>query len=183
MHVVDAEIRAIRSACETLEKGYCPTITFIVVAKRHHVRLFPSDRREADRTGNLPPGTVVDSTIIHPQFYDFYLLSHPGLRGTSRPTRYTVIVDENKLSVDNIQTLCYNLCHVYARCTRVVSVVPPVYYAHLVSRRARYHTKAAGGVDFSDTASSNDGEGLGVAEMVASYAPVKPALQKGFFRE
>src|SRR5437762_8920261 len=39
-HVVEAEIKAIRSACETLEKGYRPNITFIVVAKRHHVRFF-----------------------------------------------------------------------------------------------------------------------------------------------
>ena len=140
-HVVEAEIKAIRSACETLEKGYRPNITFIVVAKRHHARFFPVDRRDADRTGNCPAGTVVDTDIVHPQFYDYFLLSHPGLQGTSRPTHYSILVDENKLCVDDIQALCYNLCHVYARCTRVVSIVPPVYYAHLVGRRARFHTR------------------------------------------
>lgn len=187
-HVVEAEIKAIRSACETLEKGYRPNITFIVVAKRHHARFFPSDRRDADRTGNCPAGTVVDTDITHPQFYDYYLLSHPGLQGTSRPTHYTILVDENRLSVDDIQGLSYNLCHVYARCTRVVSIVPPVYYAHLVGRRARYHTRIdASGEPTEDSASSigNTGNTTGTEEaaaaedaMVASYAPVRPSLQK-----
>jgi eukaryotic translation initiation factor 2C len=187
-HVVEAEIKAIRSACETLEKGYRPNITFIVVAKRHHARFFPVDRRDADRTGNCPAGTVVDTDIVHPQFYDFYLLSHPGLQGTSRPTHYSILVDENKLSVDDIQALSYNLCHVYARCTRVVSIVPPVYYAHLVGRRARFHTKmGASGEPTEDSASSigNTGNTMGTEEavaaenaMVASYAPVRPSLQK-----
>jgi hypothetical protein len=186
--VVETEIRAIRSACETLEKNYRPTITFIVVGKRHHTRFFPQDRRDADRTGNCPSGTVVDSEIVHPQFYDFYLLSQAGLQGTSRPTHYSVLLDENKLSVDDIQTLTYNLCHVYARCTRAVSIVPPVYYAHLVGRRARYHTRTVGGPD------SDSGSTIGLGEssedrlleedaMVASYAPVKAMLQKGSIPE
>ena len=192
-HVVEAEIKAIRSACETLEKGYRPNITFIVVAKRHHARFFPIDRRDGDRTGNCPAGTVVDTEIVHPQFYDFFLLSHPGLQGTSRPTHYSILVDENKLSIDDIQALSYNLCHVYARCTRVVSIVPPVYYAHLVGRRARFHTRigAGGEQQTEDSASSigNTGNTQGTEEkaaeedaMVASYAPVRPSLQKSIFR-
>jgi len=190
-HVVEAEIKAIRSACEALEKGYRPKVTFIVVAKRHHVRFFPTDRREADRTGNCMAGTVVDNDICHPQFYDYYLLSHPGLQGTSRPTHYSILVDENKLSVDDLQALCYNLCHVYARCTRVVSIVPPVYYAHLVGRRARFHTRiGACGEPTEDSASSvgNTGNTVGTDEaavaedsMVAAYAPVRPSLQKSIF--
>jgi len=90
--------------------------------------------------------------------------------------------------VDDIQALSYNLCHVYARCTRVVSVVPPVYYAHLVGRRARFHTRiGASGDPTDDSASSigNTGNTMGTDEaaaaedaMVAAYAPVRPTLQK-----
>jgi Piwi domain len=166
-----------------LEKGYCPKITFIVVAKRHHARFFPANRTDADRTGNCPAGTVVDSDIVHPSYYDFFLLSHPGLQGTSRPTHYSILIDENKLGANEVQTLCYNLCHVYARCTRVVSIVPPVYYAHLVGRRARYHTRVTGEV--SEDASSIAGQTQNTEEaaaaedaMVASYAPVKASLQR-----
>jgi len=90
-----------------------------------------------------------------------------------------------------LQALSYNLCHVYARCTRVVSVVPPVYYAHLVGRRARFHTRiGASGEPTEDSASSigNTGNTMGTDEaaaaedaMVASYAPVRPSLQKSIY--
>jgi len=110
-----------------------------VVQKRHHARFFPMHEKDADTTGNCPPGTVVESTITHPFEFDFYLQSHAGLQGTSRPTHYHVLLDENGFTPDSLQTLSYNLCYVYARCTRAVSIVPPVFYAHLVCSRARFH--------------------------------------------
>lgn len=38
-----------------------------------------------------------------------------------------------------------NLCYLYCRATRCISVVPPLYYAHLVAIRARYHISAVHG--------------------------------------
>lgn len=40
---------AIREACIKLEKDYQPGITFIVVQKRHHTRLFCTDKNERVR--------------------------------------------------------------------------------------------------------------------------------------
>lgn len=40
------EIAAIQKACLRLEPNYKPPITFIVVQKRHHTRLFPNDPRD-----------------------------------------------------------------------------------------------------------------------------------------
>ncbi|GES89957.1 piwi domain-containing protein [Rhizophagus clarus] len=137
--VLENEVKAIRAACQALEAGYKPTITFVVVQKRHHTRFFPMDRQNTDRSGNCLPGTVVDGNITHPFEFDFYLQSHAGLLGTSRPAHYHVLYDENGFNADSMQTLSYNLCYIYARCTRSVSLVPPVYYAHLVTNRARLH--------------------------------------------
>ncbi|CAB5308685.1 unnamed protein product [Rhizophagus irregularis] len=133
------EINAVRAACQALEPNYRPPITFVVVQKRHHARFFPMDRQNTDRSGNCFPGTVVDVGITHPFEFDFYLQSHAGLLGTSRPAHYHVLFDENGFNADSLQTLSYNLCYVYARCTRSVSLVPPVYYAHLVTNRAKLH--------------------------------------------
>lgn len=72
-----------------------PKITVIVVGKRHHVRFFPLSLAEADRSGNCPAGTVVDRDIAHPTEFDFYLQSHAGILGTSRPSHYNVLLDEN----------------------------------------------------------------------------------------
>jgi hypothetical protein len=83
-------------ACKKL--GIKPTITLIIVGKRHHVRLFPCKENEADRSGNCVAGTVVDSDVVNPVEFDFYLLSHGGILGTSRPAHYNVLLDENKFT-------------------------------------------------------------------------------------
>ncbi|CAB5355141.1 unnamed protein product [Rhizophagus irregularis] len=167
--IITTEIAAIKAACQALDANYKPTITFVVVQKRHHTRFFPIDRRDADRTGNCPPGTVIETVITHPFEFDFYLQSHAGLLGTSRPAHYYVLYDDNGFNPDMLQTLSYNLCYIYARCTRSVSLVPPVYYAHLVTNRAKLHAR---GGPFSDTGSE---EGGGAA---VTFGVVKPELQR-----
>ncbi|KAJ4733389.1 Argonaute family protein [Rhynchospora pubera] len=152
-HVLLNEMDKIRKACVSLQEGYLPPVTFVVVQKRHHTRLFPEvhgSRSSTDKSGNILPGTVVDTKICHPTEFDFYLCSHAGIKGTSRPTHYHVLYDENNFTADALQTLTNNLCYTYARCTRSVSIVPPAYYAHLAAFRARYYMEA----DQSDKSSS-----------------------------
>lgn len=61
------------------------------------------------------------------------------LQGTSRPSHYYVLWDDNRFTADELQILTYQLCHTYVRCTRSVSIPAPAYYARLVAFRARYH--------------------------------------------
>ncbi|XP_035232913.1 protein argonaute-1-like isoform X2 [Stegodyphus dumicola] len=138
--VLSQELLAIREACLKLESDYKPGITYIVVERRHHTRLFCADKKyQIGKSGNVPAGTTVDSFITHPSENDFYLCSHAGIQGTSRPAHYHVLWDDNQFKSDELQSLTYQLCHTYARCTRSVSIPAPVYYAHLVAFRARYH--------------------------------------------
>lgn len=54
VQVLYYELLAIREACISLEKEYQPGITYIVVQKRHHTRLFCADRNErVSSTGDL----------------------------------------------------------------------------------------------------------------------------------
>ncbi|KAM7267366.1 hypothetical protein ACFE04_009532 [Oxalis oulophora] len=161
------EVSAIREACQSLQSGYLPRITFIVVQKRHHTRFFPADHNDnssKDKSGNILPGTVVDTSICHPIEFDFYLNSHAGIQGTSRPAHYHVLYDENQFTADAMQSLTNSLCYTYARCTRSVSIVPPAYYAHLAAFRARYYIEE----EVSDLA-SNAG---GARDTVERPAPV-----------
>lgn len=135
--VLQQEYVAIRQACFELEQGYCPPITFVVLHKRHNVRLFPTDPVNMDRSGNVLPGTVIDRDICAVADFDFYLNSHAGIQGTSKPAHYHVLVDENGFSADGIQLLTYWLCYLYCRCTRSVSYCPPAYYAHLAAFRGK----------------------------------------------
>ncbi|KAL2930556.1 Protein argonaute 1A [Bienertia sinuspersici] len=154
------ELDAIRKACASLEPNYQPPVTFVVVQKRHHTRLFANnhhDRNSVDRSGNILPGTVVDSKICHPTEFDFYLCSHAGIQGTSRPAHYHVLWDENSFTADQLQSLTNNLCYTYARCTRSVSIVPPAYYAHLAAFRARFYMEP----ETSDSGSMSSGVAAG----------------------
>ncbi|QRV87648.1 eukaryotic translation initiation factor 2C 2 [Ceratobasidium sp. AG-Ba] len=129
-----------------------PALTFVCVAKRHHVRFF-ADRQQQDRSGNCQPGTVVDSHITHPAIWDFYLQSHPGLKGTSAPSHYTVLLDEKQYSADRLQNIAHSMCHIYARSTRSVSIPAPVYYADIITARGRFHFSPD--VHFSDDGDAN----------------------------
>ncbi|KAK1227892.1 hypothetical protein PQX77_009082 [Marasmius sp. AFHP31] len=142
--VKEKELDIIRKTCKSL--GINPKITFIIVAKRHHFRFFPKDPndipRQADKSGNCPSGTVIDTEITHPLEFDFYLQSHGGLLGTSRSAHYHVLSDDNAFSADALQSLCFGLCHVFARSTRTISIPTPVAYADLVCSRAPNHYKS-----------------------------------------
>ncbi|XP_076684967.1 argonaute 2 isoform X5 [Andrena cerasifolii] len=138
--VMHYELSAIKKALAKLDNSteHKIPITFLVVQKRHHIRLFPTDAKNSDdRNFNVQAGTIVDTEITHPTHVDFYLVSHASIQGTARPTKYRCICNENQLSEDEIEQLTYYLCHMFARCTRSVSYPAPTYYAHLAAFRAR----------------------------------------------
>lgn len=83
---VDQELQSIKKACTALGGKYNPKITFVICAKRHAMRFFAASDADRDRTGNLPPGTVVDKGVTSPHNFDFYLQAHAGLQGTAKPT-------------------------------------------------------------------------------------------------
>lgn len=81
----------------------------------------------------------MNSIITHPLEFDFYLCTNAGIHGTSHPSRYQVLEDDNWFTADELQLLTYQLCHIYVRCTHSVSIPSTAYYAQLVAFRARYH--------------------------------------------
>ncbi|CAG8590138.1 4980_t:CDS:2 [Paraglomus occultum] len=133
------ELPGMRAACKKMRADYEPPITYIVVGKRHHTRFYPMKQEDTDRKGNCKPGLLVERTITHPYLFDFFLQSHSSLQGTSRPTHYHVLLDENHIPVDELQDFTYKLCFNFQRSTRAVSIPAPTYYAHLVAKRARSH--------------------------------------------
>lgn len=153
--VMNKEVEAIRKACKEISPKLHPQLTYIIVTKRHHTKLFPS-RQDGDRNGNVLPGTVVDRDITSGEFYDFYLNSHSGIQGTNKPSKYTVLIDESKLDVDQLQAFVYRLSHGFTRCNRSVSMVNSAYYAHLLAFRGRAYFPD----DVSDTTSASSSDAV-----------------------
>ncbi|KAF8412728.1 hypothetical protein HHK36_000697 [Tetracentron sinense] len=155
--VLNEELADLKRAIESDE--YSPTITLIVAQKRHLTRLFPDPKDgQGDKNGNVMPGTVVDTTIVHHYEFDFYLCSHYGSIGTSKPTHYHVLLDDHCFSSDQLQTVIYNLCYTFAGCTKPVSLVPPVYYADLAAYRGRQYYEALMESSSPSSSSFDDGK-------------------------
>lgn len=154
-----------------------PKLTFIIVGKRHHVRFFPKDPAEADRSGNCPAGLIIDRDIVNPVDYDFFLQSHAGLLGTSRPSHYIVLEDGNAFGPDMLQGISFALCHVYARATRSVSIPAPVYYADIVAGRGRIHStllrEGGGSVEGDD--------GPDLAEHKQNFKAIADGLKRSMY--
>ncbi|OAY67541.1 Protein argonaute 16, partial [Ananas comosus] len=138
--VLNIELNQIIQAFKHLGENSLPKFTVIVAQKNHHTKLFQADAPE-----NVPPGTVVDSKIVHPRNFDFYMCAQAGMIGTSRPTHYHVLLDEIGFSVDNLQK--------YQRSTTAISVVAPICYAHLAAQQMSQFVK------FEDITETSSGQG------------------------
>lgn len=146
--VLNKELDQVIKAYQHLGEVDIPKFTVIVAQKKHYTKLF-----QAGPLGNVPPGTVVDTKIVHPRNYDFYMCAHAGIMGTSRPAHYHVLLDEIGFSPDDLQNLIHSLSYVYQRSTAATSVVAPIRYAHLAALQMRQFVKFE---EFSETSSGPD---------------------------
>ncbi|PGH17512.1 hypothetical protein AJ79_01112 [Helicocarpus griseus UAMH5409] len=153
--VLDQELPLLQAACRDLypatdTKANLPRISIIIVGKRHNTRFFPSSAGDADRSSNPRNGTVVDRGVTDVRNWDFFLQSHSALQGTARPGHYYIAYDEIFRSpaamsadrtigniADKVEALTHNMCYLFGRATKAVSICPPAYYADLVCTRAR----------------------------------------------
>ncbi|KAH8821858.1 RNA interference and gene silencing protein [Xylogone sp. PMI_703] len=150
--VLNEELPLLRKACTEVysaadtKKGL-PRMSIIIVGKRHNTRFYPTQGNDADRNSNPENGTVVDRGVTEARNWDFYLQAHTALQGTARPAHYYIVFDEifcgRKIehpfrnAADALEDLTHNMCYLFGRATKAVSICPPAYYADLVCERAR----------------------------------------------
>uniref|UniRef100_A0A0D3GPF6 Piwi domain-containing protein n=1 Tax=Oryza barthii TaxID=65489 RepID=A0A0D3GPF6_9ORYZ len=162
--VLNVELNQIIKAYQYMDQGPIPKFTVIIAQKNHHTKLFQENAPD-----NVPPGTVVDSGIVHPRQYDFYMCAHAGPIGTSRPTHYHVLLDEIGFLPDEVQKLVLALSYVYQRSTTAISVVAPICYAHLAAAQMGQFMK------FEEFAETSSGSG-GVPSSSGAVVPELPRL-------
>ncbi|ESA42123.1 hypothetical protein GE21DRAFT_8697 [Neurospora crassa] len=163
--VIKDELPLVRAACKLVyPAGKLPRITLIVSVKRHQTRFFPTDPKHIHFKSKSPKeGTVVDRGVTNVRYWDFFLQAHASLQGTARSAHYTVLVDEifradygNK-AADTLEQLTHDMCYLFGRATKAVSICPPAYYADLVCDRARIHQKELfDALDENDSVKTDD---------------------------
>ncbi|XP_070689583.1 piwi-like protein 1 [Pempheris klunzingeri] len=126
--VVNYEVSQIMDSIKSMGHDYIPKLTVVVVKKRVSSRFFSHFH---GKVSNPPPGTVVDSEVTRPEWYDFYIVSQSVRGGGSvSPTHYNVVYDTSGLKPDHMQRLTYKLCHMYYNWQGTIRVPAPCQYAH-----------------------------------------------------
>ncbi|KAF7881055.1 uncharacterized protein EAF02_006946 [Botrytis sinoallii] len=136
--VLTQELPQIDKACkEFTEKQGKPDVrvTLLVVTKRHHNRFFPLNLEK--NTENISGGLVVDKHIMNPNQMSFFLQSHDSPLGTARSAHYTVIANQCKLTLDQLEQVTHKLCFVGSRAPKGLSVCVPARYADILCDRLR----------------------------------------------
>ncbi|KXJ05959.1 Piwi-like protein 1, partial [Exaiptasia diaphana] len=129
-YVIEHEVSQLLQSFKGIQEGteYKPKFGMVVVKKRIQNRLFLQGQR--GDFANPPPGTVCDSNITRPEWFDFFLVSQSVRQGTVTPTHYNVIYDTTGLKPDHFQRLAYKLTHLYYNWPGTVRVPAPCQYAH-----------------------------------------------------
>ena len=197
--VLGKELPLLREACAeaypaaATKKGL-PRMTIAVVGKRHHTRFYPTvlEKGKSDDNGNCCNGTIVDRHVTEARNWDFFLQAHNALQGTARPAHYFIVLDEIFAkrpvkapfanTADVFEDLTHNMCYLFGRATKAVSLCPPAYYADLGCERARCYL--AGHFDMATPAmtpaQSEAGDG-GPGEAEQKDITVHPNLRDTMF--
>ena len=129
------EIEVLKAELASLyEPRPAPHLMVLIVQKRVAARFFSP---KGPQIMNPVSGTVVDTGIVKPNFYEFFLVSQLTRQGCSTPSNYNVIEDtcpdpqsNGYMSPSDIQLMSYGLTHLYYNWPGTIRVPAPVHYAH-----------------------------------------------------
>jgi len=93
----------------------------------------------------VKPGTVASDGVARLGYPNFYLVSHVGIQGTSVPCHYHWLHKDARLegvTIDDVEEVTYQLCHLYPRADKTVSYAPPAYFADHAAERGKLYLEA-----------------------------------------
>ncbi|VDK59917.1 unnamed protein product [Anisakis simplex] len=148
--VMTLEANAFRAAFEALPSSTPPNkirLSLICVQTNSNYRLLLDNPTSLQVDGNalqqnVPSGTCVDSSIVHPTQAEFILVAHKSIMGTARPIRCTVLVDdEPRMGLDEVEGITNCLCYMHGIVTSPISVPAHLYAASNLAKRGRNNWK------------------------------------------
>ncbi|KAM3610700.1 uncharacterized protein V6R79_007566 [Siganus canaliculatus] len=127
--------------------SYEPKLVFIVVQKRINTTLYSCT---ANSFGTPPPGTILDHTLTHKDWVDFYLMAHHIRQGCGFPTHYISLYNTANLTPDHLQRLTFKMCHLYWNWPGTIRVPAPCKYAHKLAYLSGQYLHSEPAIQLSD---------------------------------
>ncbi|CAB3401106.1 unnamed protein product [Caenorhabditis bovis] len=120
------------------EMGKKPLLTVIAASKTHNERLYKPDANPKDNATfqNAAVGTVVDKVLVNPSINEFFLLSHAAFQGTAKATKYTLLHDTAKKTMNDLEVLTFQLCHLHEIVNSSTSLPIPLLCADRNTKRS-----------------------------------------------
>eukprot|EP00571_Detonula_confervacea_P016014 CAMPEP_0172307988 /NCGR_PEP_ID=MMETSP1058-20130122/8723_1 /TAXON_ID=83371 /ORGANISM="Detonula confervacea, Strain CCMP 353" /LENGTH=1152 /DNA_ID=CAMNT_0013020311 /DNA_START=101 /DNA_END=3559 /DNA_ORIENTATION=- len=128
------EIESIKEAVEE-KLGHGIPVTFVICQSQQlgfrMVPSVPTVNHRGKTEANVPSGTVLEGPK------SFYIIPQGGMKGTSKPVKHIVLLNENEeprngnygLTMQNLINCTYQMCWKYPSATKAVRELPTIKYA------------------------------------------------------
>jgi hypothetical protein len=95
---------------ECYKQGYKAKFVFIVVNKKTDSKFFEFSNNSVN---NPKEGTVIDTQVVTPGVYEFYLQPQFVNSGTATPSHFHVIHDSIGIPIEDLEDITYRQCYYY----------------------------------------------------------------------
>lgn len=132
--VLEDELRTIKSGFYDFNKDYKPKFVVALATKRHHKRFFENNKQSK---ANPAAGSFITERVVRPDCVEFFMGCHKAIKGTAKFVQVSVILNEPKVSNDEIKDFLHSLSYGHQIVTSPVSLPTPVYQADGLATRGR----------------------------------------------
>lgn len=95
-------------------KENCKTsFTFLVVNKKTDLKFFRRNPQDKDGYANPEKGTVIDSHVLNPERFEFYLQPQFVNQGTASPVHFLVLYNQMNIPLEDLESITYKLTYYY----------------------------------------------------------------------
>ena len=151
------EIKNVKAAFVNFSKkynvDYNPKFIEIIVVKRINDRFFSEESQETGggrggRGGyskgglrNPDSGTFINSKVVNPEFFNFFMIAQKVTQGTCTPTHYVTLYNDTNLDENTIYELTFSQCFNYYNWQGAVKVPALVQYCTKLAYFVGQHLK------------------------------------------
>ncbi|CAO4385285.1 unnamed protein product [Caenorhabditis nigoni] len=123
----------IKKACSAVREDFRPKLTIIASSKNHNERFY---KALGNSVGNMEPGTVIDHTLVSPEYSEFYLSSAVARKGTVKSTKFTIVYSSvPEKNLHRIERLTNDLAYDHQIVFQPVGLPVPLFIAGRYSQR------------------------------------------------
>lgn len=95
---------------ECFKENYTAKFCFIMVNKKTDAKFFEFSN---NTISNPNSGTIIDSHVVSPNLYEFYLQPQFVNQGTATPTHFHIIYDNTGIPLEILEETTYRMCYYY----------------------------------------------------------------------